>query len=62
VPTNKKAITVYLDEHVYKLLAKSAEAANRSISNYVENALATSFHPEAVTMFPDKIPGDRPEK
>lgn len=58
MPTDKKAITVYLSEHLYNLVAKAAKAQRRSISNYVENALASTMHPEVTTMFPNTVPPD----
>ncbi len=36
MPTDKKAIAVYLNEHLYELVARAAKAQRRSISNYVE--------------------------
>jgi predicted HicB family RNase H-like nuclease len=39
MPTDKKAITVYLGERLYKRVAAAAKADGRSISNFVEHAL-----------------------
>jgi predicted HicB family RNase H-like nuclease len=62
MPTNKKAVMTYLNEHVYELLVKEAKKQGRSVSNYIENALTSSLHPEGGPMFPNKIPPDQPEK
>ena len=44
--TDKKAITVYLDESLYEWVATVAKADGRSISNFIEHALASKMHPE----------------
>lgn len=63
MPTDKKAITVYLSEHLYKLVARSAKADGRSISNYVENALAATQHPEVTrAQFSNIVPPDGADK
>jgi hypothetical protein len=62
MPTNKKAVMTYLNDHVYVLLVKEAKRQGRSVSNYIENALTSSLHPEGGPMFPDRIPADRPEE
>ena len=63
MPTDKKAITVYLNEGLYKLVARSAKADGRSISNYVENALAATQHPEVTrTQFANTAPPDGADK
>jgi hypothetical protein len=60
--TDKKAITVYLDESLYKWVATVAKADGRSISNFVENSLASMMHPEIKRIaIPNRVPPDRPE-
>jgi hypothetical protein len=61
--TDKKAITVYLDESLYEWVAMVAKAERRSISNFVENTLASMMHPEITRIaIPSRVPPDRPEK
>jgi len=62
MPTNKKAVMTYLNDHVYELLVKEAKKEGRSVSNYIENALTSSLHPEGGPMFPNKIASDQREK
>jgi hypothetical protein len=45
MPTEKKAITVYVNERLYEWVATVAKADGRSISNFVEHALASMAHP-----------------
>jgi hypothetical protein len=60
MPTNKKAITVYLDERLYEWVATVAKADGRSISNFVENSLASMAHPEIRRIaIPSRVPPDR---
>jgi predicted HicB family RNase H-like nuclease len=59
MPTNKKAVMTYLNDYVYQLLVKEAKRQGRSLSNYIENALASSLHPEGGALFPNKIPRDQ---
>jgi hypothetical protein len=60
MPTNKKAITVYLDEHLYEWVTRVAKADGRSVSNFVENTLAGIMHPEVNrVVMPSKVPADR---
>jgi hypothetical protein len=59
MPTDKKAITVYLDERLYEWVAKVAKADKRSVSNFVENTLAGLMHPEINRIaMPSKVPPD----
>jgi hypothetical protein len=61
--TDKKAVTVYLDEHLYEWVATVAKTDGRSISNFIEHALASKMHPEVgrVIMASPVLP-DRSEK
>ncbi len=61
--TDKKAITVYLAPHLYEWVATVAKADSRSISNFVENSLASMMHPEVKRVaIPSRVPPNRPEK
>jgi len=62
MPTNKKAVMTYLNDYVYQLLVKEAKRQGRSLSNYIENALASSLHAEGGPLFPNKIPPDQSEE
>ncbi len=64
MPTDKKAITVYLSEHLYKRVEAAAKADNRSISNYVEHALdaVTPHEIGSRTIMASRVPADRSEK
>ena len=61
--TDKKAITVYLNEDLYTWVATVAKADGRNISNFVEHALASMMHPEVTRIaIASPVPRDRPEK
>ena len=63
MPTEKKAITVYLDERLYEWVTTVAKADGRSISNFVENSLASMAHPEIKRVaIPSRVRADRVEK
>jgi hypothetical protein len=38
VPTTKKAVTVYFDDHLYERVVAAAKADRRSVANFVEAA------------------------
>ncbi len=38
MPTNKKAVTVYFDDHLYERVAAAAKADRRSVANFIEAA------------------------
>lgn len=62
MPTNKRAITVYLDDRLYEWVATVAQADGRSMSNFLENTIASMAHPEIKRIaIPSKIAPDRPE-
>jgi|HubBroStandDraft_6_1064221.scaffolds.fasta_scaffold880445_1 hypothetical protein len=63
MPTDKKAVSVYLNERLYEWVATVAKADGRSVSNFIENSLAAMAHPEIRSIaIPSKIPADGPEK
>jgi hypothetical protein len=63
MPTDKKLISVYVNERLYKWVATVAEADGRSMSNFVEHALASMAHPEIKRIaIASPIPPDQPEK
>jgi len=63
MPTDKKAITVYLDERLYEWVATVAKADGRSISNFVEHTLASMSHPEIKQIsMASHVPPDRQER
>lgn len=62
MPTDKKAISVYLDERLYRWVSKEAKADGRSISNFVENHLASRAHPQTRISVPNSVPRDRVKK
>lgn len=60
MPTNKRAITVYLDDRLYNWVATVAKADGRSMSNFLENTVASMAHPEIKRIaIPSKVPPDR---
>lgn len=63
MPTDKKAITVYLADDLYEWVATVAKADGRSVSNFVEHALASMRHPEVKrVIMASPIRADRLEK
>lgn len=63
MPTDKKAITVYLADHLYEWVAAVAKADGRSVSNFVEHTLASIMHPEVKrVIMASPIQPDRPEE
>ncbi len=63
MPTNKRAITVYLDDRLYEWVATVAKADGRSMSNFLENNIASMAHPEIKRIaIPSRIPPDRVEE
>lgn len=63
MPTEKRAITVYLADHLYEWVATVAKADGRSVSNFVEHALASMMHPEVKrVIIASPIPPDRSEE
>lgn len=62
MPTDKKAVSVYLDKRLYEWVAMVAKADGRSISNFVENSLASMAHPEIKRVaIPSRVPADQPK-
>lgn len=62
MPTNKRAITVYLDDRLYDWVATVAKADGRSMSNFLENTVAAMAHPEIKQIaIPSKVVPDRPK-
>jgi hypothetical protein len=60
MPTDKKAVTVYLSSQLYEWVAKVAAEQNRSVSNFIENQLLGFMHPEITRLAsPSKIPPDK---
>ena len=43
--TNKRAVTAYLDQDLYRMVAVAAKASGRSISNFVQNMLSSMAYP-----------------
>lgn len=63
MPTDKKAITVYLADHLYEWVATVAKADGRSVSNFVEHALSSMMHTEIKrVIMASPIRPDRPEE
>lgn len=63
MPTDKKAVSIYLDKPLYDWVVTVAKADGRSISNFVENTLASLMHPEIKRIaMPSRVLADQPEK
>jgi hypothetical protein len=64
VPTEKKAMTVYVSAQLYARIGAAAKADGRSISNFVEHALdATTPHElGSRVLMASRVPADRSEK
>lgn len=62
MPTDKKAVTVYLDNYLYEWVVTVAKADGRSVSNFVEHTLASIMHPEVKrVVMATRVPADLPE-
>jgi hypothetical protein len=54
---------VYLDERLYDWVATVARTDDRSMSNFLENTVASMAHPAIKRIaIPSKVPPDRPER